>query len=93
MKVSELKPGMLVHSSGIWDARIVSDNSPTQVTLGYRSMAGSSKKSIMMYLGHKKGGFAIHGSKKHHMFLLDNEIALMSGYEIRNLEEVEPWRK
>jgi hypothetical protein len=93
MKVYDLSVGMLVYASGMWNARIVNSESKSDIVLGYPVTAGKKDKSIMMYLGYRRGEFAIHGSKKHHVFLFDNKIALMSGYEVRYLETLEEWER
>ena len=88
MKVRDLELGMLVRAVGIWDARVASESSSNTVTLGYRSLNDDTDKSLLMYLGFRRASFFIRNVKKHHLFLLGGEIAIMSGYEVRYLEPV-----
>tara|TARA_B100000700_G_scaffold323656_1_gene427876 strand:- start:1742 stop:1993 length:252 start_codon:yes stop_codon:yes gene_type:complete len=83
MKVSELIVGMLVRTSSICGLSIVRAETPE----GYNFFC-DGKGNMMIYLGSKKSDILLHRSGKHHMFLRDNSVVAMSGYEIRHLEPV-----
>ena len=84
MKVSELIEGMLVRRSSIFGLSVVRAETP----IGYSIYCQDGKSNMMIYLGSKKSDILLHRSGKHYMFLRDNSVVAMSGYEIRHLEPV-----
>ena len=96
MKVEELKQGMILQPLPLlWtNKRMVfhlqfktdeEGNSYWNVSCGARKHRPPGH-DIAVYIGYERAGFFMNGVRKHHLLLVDGNVARMDGYEFRYIE-------
>lgn len=103
MKVGELKSGMLVSASGNWEIigcdwpvfmptknkktykRVDKGAIGITVTHAWKREA---VKDVMVFVGTSEDDFQWGGVKRHHNFLWRGKGVIMTGYDMRYLEEI-----
>jgi len=104
MKVGDLKEGMLVKAAGSWEVvdcgwpafvrtkdkkgfkRVEKGSIGVTITHAYNR---EPKKEIMMFVGTTQDDFQWGGVRRHHRFLWKGKGVIMTGYDMRYLEEIE----
>ena len=101
MKVSELSVGMLLHTPGKWEISAAPWpaylEKPTPGTCTkLESITGVTvvhtwnrepKKEILMFVGTSRDNFHWGGTLTHHRFLWNGKAVIMTGYDIKYLEQ------
>jgi hypothetical protein len=103
VKVCELKIGMLVSTSGNWEIthadwpvflptknkkdfkRVEKGSIGITVTHAWKR---EPKKDVMVFVGTSEDDFQWGGVKRHHNFLWRGKGVIMTGYDMRYLEEI-----
>lgn len=102
MKVSELSVGMLLHTPGQWEISVAPwpayrKNSKSGFLSGeLESITGVTvvhtwnrepKKEILMFVGTSRDNFYWGSTLTHHRFLWNGKAVIMTGYDIKYLEQ------
>lgn len=99
MKVSELKPGMLITTTGSWEVidsmwkgRKEGKQFPVQGITVRNKWGGifnnDRNRDILLFVGTTDNDFQWGGVKKHHNFLWNGKGVIMTGYDVRYFEEL-----
>ena len=95
MKVKDLVPGMMIKPGNRCRYLPRKWNIPdTAVWIEYLSFTGPrinehmTSDTPMIYLGFKRDDWRFESVRKHHRVLVDNQVYILSGYDVRHLEEV-----
>jgi len=95
VKVKDLSQGMMIKPRSSWKYLPRKWNIPdTPDWIEYLSFTGCrinehlTADTPMIYLGFKRDDWRFEGCRKHHRVLADNQIYILSGYDVRHLEEV-----
>lgn len=98
MKVSELRTGMLLHTPGKWEISEASwdayrEKRPFDKVEGITGVTvvhtwnREPKKEILMFVGTSRDNFQWGGTLTHHRFLWNGKAVIMTGYDIKYLEQ------